>query len=323
MRESAFVRQNYSKWVRFEQDQTDDPDELAGRFISVTDDLAYAKTFFPKSNTTVYLNGLAARFHQSIYVNKKEKSGRLQSFWTTELPLLFKKHEKQLLYSFLFFVVFCLIGAVSAKYDDSFIRLILSDEYVNMTNENISKGDPFGVYKKEGKFAMFFYIAFNNIRVSFFTYVSGIFVSVGTVYNLVNNGIMLGSFQYYFFSKGLGWQSGLVIWIHGTLEIAAIVIAGGAGLVLGNSILFPKTYKRMVSLTRSAKEGLKIVIGLVPIFVCAAFLEGFVTRHTEMPLWLSVSILLASLAFIVWYVILYPNYLSQKLRNDNTRRTEH
>ncbi|WP_256010668.1 stage II sporulation protein M [Desertivirga xinjiangensis] len=323
MKESIFVKQNYSKWVRFEQDLTEDPDELAARFISVTDDLAYAKTFFPKSNTTAYLNGLAAHFHQSIYVNKKEKSGRFKSFWITELPLLFKKHEKQLLYSFLFFVVFCFIGALSAKFDDSFVRLILGDGYVNMTNENISKGDPFGVYKKEGEFAMFFYIASNNIFVSFYTYVSGIFASVGTVYNLVKNGIMLGSFQYYFFSKGLGWQSVLVIWIHGTLEISAIVIAGGAGLVLGNSILFPKTYKRIVSVTRGAKEGLKIVIGLVPIFVCAAFLEGFITRHTEMPLLLSLSILLASLSFMVWYVIIYPNYLSQKLKNDKPGETEH
>ncbi len=317
MREALFVKQNSKKWKEFENLQPGNPDLLAERFITITDDLAYAKTFYPKSKTTAYLNGLASRMHQSIYRNKKEKSGRFIRFWKYELPFLFKKHEKKLLWSFLFFMVFCLMGAFSAKYDNTFIRLIVGDQYVKMTNENIAKGDPFGVYKQHNEFLMFFYIAFNNIYVSFVMFVSGIFLSAGTVYNLIRNGMMLGSFQYYFFAKGLGWNSVLVIWIHGTLEISAIVLAGGAGLVLGNSILFPKTYKRMVSLRMGAKEGLKIVIGLIPIFICAAFLEGFVTRHTEMPLWTSISILIFSLAFIIWYVIIYPNWLNRKLEQQS------
>jgi len=66
MREPLFVKQNAQKWTSFEQEPTNDPDELADRFIQITDDLAYAKTFYPKSKTTAYLNGLAAGLHQSI-----------------------------------------------------------------------------------------------------------------------------------------------------------------------------------------------------------------------------------------------------------------
>jgi uncharacterized membrane protein SpoIIM required for sporulation len=130
---------------------------------------------------------------------------------------------------------------------------------------------------------------------------------------------MLGAFQYYFFSKGLGIQSILVIWIHGTLEISAIVIAGAAGLVLGNSLLFPKTYKRLVSLKKGANDGMKMAIGLVPIFITAAFFEGFVTRHTKMPIALSIIILAASLAFMIWYVIIYP----RKIYNKTLYGTQH
>lgn len=323
MREALFVKQNAEKWEQYERMQHRSPDELADRFITITDDLAYAKTFYPKSRTTAYLNGLAARLHQSIYRNKREKGGRFISFWRYELPLLFKQHERQLLYAFIFFVVFCLMGALSAKYDNTFVRLILGDGYVNMTNQNIENGDPFGVYKKTDPFELFFRIAVNNIWVSFVAFVFGILFSVGTIYILIRNGIMLGSFQYYFFSKGLGWDSVLVVWIHGTLEISAIVIAGAAGLILGNSILFPKTYSRMVSFRRGAKDGLKIVIGLVPIFAVAAFLEGYVTRHTSMPIWLSCSILASSLAFIAWYVIIYPNrLLSQSLNTSLSNGTK-
>jgi len=312
MREALFVKQNTEKWKRFDEMQLANPDELAARFTEITNDLAYSKTFYPNSKTTAYLNGLASKLHRSVYKNKKEKSNRFITFWKTELPLLFFEHRKQIIYSLTFFLVSCAIGVLSAKYDDTFVRLILGDGYVNMTNDNISKGDPFGVYKQENPILMFIQIGGNNIFVSFYTFVLGIIFSFGSIVSLFRNGIMLGSFQYFFFSKNLGLQSVLVIWIHGTLEISAIVLAGAAGLVLGNSILFPKTYTRKASVLKGAKDGLKIVFGLVPIFIVAAFLESFITRHTEMPMLLSSSILLSSAAFIIWYVFIYPIKINTK-----------
>ena len=285
---------------------------MANQFIEITNDLAYAKTFYPNSKTTAYLNGLASKLHQSVYKNKKEKSNRFFHFWKTELPLIFFLHRKQILYALVFFLISCTIGALSAKYDDTFVRLIMGDGYVNMTNENIAKGDPFGVYKQQNEFLMFLQIGANNIYVALYTFVLGIIFSFGSVVSLFRNGIMLGSFQYFFFSKGLGLQSVLVIWIHGTLEISAIVLAGAAGLVLGNSFLFPKTYTRMESTLKGAKNGLKMVLGLIPIFIVAAFFESFVTRHTEMPMAISLMILLSSATFIIWYVFIYPSKINHK-----------
>jgi len=88
MREALFVKQNSGKWKSYEQMHTSNPDDLADRFIDITNDLAYAKTFYPKSKTTAYLNGLAAGLHQSIYRNKKEKLNRFGHFWKYELPML-------------------------------------------------------------------------------------------------------------------------------------------------------------------------------------------------------------------------------------------
>lgn len=113
----------------------------------------------------------------------------------------------------------------------------------------------------------------------------------------------------------MGAQSILVIWIHGTLEILSIIIAGGAGLVLGHGLLFPKTYTRLVAFKNSAKDAAKMGLGLIPIILLAAFFEGYITRHTEMPIWLSLSILIGSLAFMVWYVIIYPNQLYKRYQN--------
>ena len=143
----------------------------------------------------------------------------------------------------------------------------------------------------------------------------GIFVSIGTLYILFTNGLMLGGFEYMFFSKGLGLQSILVVFIHGTLEISAIVIAGCAGIIMGNSILFPKTYTRLQSLTKSAREAVKIVVALIPVFIIAAFFEGFVTRHTGMPIWMSAGILLLSLAFVLGYFVFYPIKVARRIGN--------
>lgn len=319
MREAAFIRKNKLKWKSFETQQASSPDELAERFIELTDDLAYARTFYPESDTTAYLNTLTGRSHQAIYKNKKEKQNRFVAFWKYELPYLFRQHHRTFFYSFLIFAIACGIGALSAALDDTFVRLILGDSYVNMTLENIRNGDPMAVYKGQGEAEMFLFITYNNIKVSFLAFVLGVFFSVGTFWVLFQNGVMLGAFQYFFYKQGLLLTSVLTIWIHGTLEISAIVIAGCAGFVMGNSLLFPKTYSRLHSFKQGARQGLKIVVGLVPVFITAGFLEGFVTRHTEMPIALSLFIILSSAAFIVYYFIIYPRSLHKRDVTDTTK----
>jgi uncharacterized membrane protein SpoIIM required for sporulation len=313
MREGSFIRKNLDKWKKYQYEAATDPDEIAGEFTELVDDLGYAKTFYPHSKVTQYLNGLASRVYLGIYKNKKEESSRIVRFWKTELPLIAAKYRREILYSFILFSCFAIIAAFSAAHDETFVRGVLGDSYVEMTEDNIAKGDPFGVYKNENELSMFLYIALNNIQVSFIIFVAGFLASIGTVWFLFKNAVMLGAFQYYFFAKGLGWKSVLVIWIHGTLEISSIIIAGAAGFVLGNSLLFPGTYKRLESLKRGAKDGLKLLIGLVPIFIAAAFLEGFVTRYTHMPVWLSLFILTGSLAFIGWYFVIYPQHVQKKI----------
>lgn len=321
MQEIVFLKTNKPKWEKIEQKIKNvkdiNPDELAELFINLTDDLSYARTFYPKSKVTVYLNGLTLKVHQKIYQKKRDKNERIIKFWTTELPLVVARHQKELLYSFLFFLISILIGVVSAANDDTFIRLILGDSYVNMTLENIEKGDPMAVYKSMHQIDMFWGITVNNILVSFYTFIFGTLFSAGTVFLLFSNGVMLGSFQYFFFQKGLLLQSVLVIWIHGTIEISSIVIAGGAGIILGNSILFPGTYSRLESFKRGAADGLKIVIGLIPLFITAGFLESFVTRHTNMPMWLSLFIIISSLIFILFYFVYYPIKLKKQMGVEN------
>lgn len=317
MREAAFIRQNKDKWVKYESllrnKRSLSPEQLSDIYIELSDDLSYSKTFYPKSNTTRYLNGLASGIHQTIYGSKKESGNRFLTFFTREFPAEFHEHQKLLLLSFLVFAVFSIIGAYSAATDAAFVRSILGDAYVNMTLENIENSDPMAVYKKASETDMFLGITINNIRVSLMAFSFGVLAGLGTVFLLMQNAVMLGSFQYFFYDQGLLWESARTIWIHGTIEISVIIVAGCAGLVVGKSILFPGTFSRLKSFTRGIKDGLKIVISTIPFFIIAGFLEGFVTRITSMPDWLAVIIISTSLALILFYYVYYPLYLSKKL----------
>ena len=321
MREASFVTKNKKKWLLFEEvlakKQKVSPDKLADLYIELTDDLSYAKTFYPNSNTLNYLNQLSSKAHQKLYYTKKESKNRIINFYKYEFPKMFIKHHKQLLIAFSTFVFFVLVGMYSVANDGDFVRVILGDGYVNMTLDNIEKGDPMAVYKKGSESAMFLVITLNNIRVALMAFVYGMLFSIGTLYILMQNGIMLGSFLYFFIDKNLFWESSKTIWIHGTIEIWVIIIAGCAGLVLGNGLLFPKTYSRLESFKQSFKTGLKIMVSTIPFFIVAGFLEGFVTRYTNMPNWLSILIIITSLISVLYYYIYYPIKLNRKTKYVN------
>jgi len=317
MREGQFIKQNLERWESYKS-PADDPDEVAQRFTCLVDDLSYGKTFYPGSNTNKYINALAANIYLSIYQNKKESGKRIIRFLKTELPLTIHKHHRQLLFTFIFFLAFVMLGAFSAHVQPSFIRAVLGDAYVDLTEHNIATGNPFGIYKDAAPFGMFLHIAFNNILVTFMVYALGLTAGAGTIYYLFTNGLMVGVFEAMFFQHHLGFQSLMVIMIHGTLELSALVIGGNAGLILGGSMLFPKTYTRMQSFMTGARESIKIIVSLVPVFLVAAFFESYVTRHTEMPIWLSFLILGSSASFIIWFFIIYPIKVSKRQLNEHS-----
>ncbi|TNE54389.1 MAG: stage II sporulation protein M [Bacteroidetes bacterium] len=321
MRETKFIEQNREKWEEFEamlRENRRDPEKLNDLFIQITDDLSYARTYYPNRSVRMYLNSLAQRVFHNIYRGKRFPARRFRLFWTDELPLQIWESRQALILSFSIFMLAALIGVVSSMIDVDFSRVILGDGYVEMTLRNIERGDPMAVYKDSQPLGMSVGIAANNLFVALRTAILGVLASIGTIFMLVYNGIMLGAFQYFFVQKGLFWESFLTIWIHGTLEISAIIIAGGAGLVAGSGLLFPGTYTRRQAFQISMRRGLKIFIGLIPMFLLAAFFEGFFTRYTDTPAVVRLLFILCSLSFVLWYFVWLPWYRSgtgSRLRN--------
>jgi uncharacterized membrane protein SpoIIM required for sporulation len=313
LREGLFIKKNKDRWEKVQQGKVTDADETAKEFIQLVDDLAYAKTFYPASKVTQYINSLAAKIYLSIYQNRKEESNRLINFWKTDLPLTIRKHHSIILFSFLIFLLFFCVGFFSSMNDEQFVRQMLTDNYVDMTEQNIENGNPFGVYQYGNSLLMWIGFMINNITVSLKYFVKGIFFGILSLYSLITESVRLGAFEYMFYKHGLGGRAVLTVLIHGILELTAIIIACAAGVVMGKSILFAGTISRLDSLRQGAKDGVKIIIGLMPVFIVAGFFEGFVTRYYKMPLLVSLFLLLLSSVFVIWYFIIYPILLQKKV----------
>jgi uncharacterized membrane protein SpoIIM required for sporulation len=314
LREGLFIRKNKERWEQIEHGSAHDADETASNFTGLINDLGYAKTFYPTSRITTYLNSLASAIYLNIYQNRKENSNRIADFFRAGLPLTMYRHRRIMLMALGVFIIFFSIGFFSSHHDPGFVRQVLGDDYVDQTEKNISKGNPFDVYAQMNSFVMWIVIMLNNIIVSITYFFRGLLLGIPSITALGKESIRLGAFEYMFYAKGLGGHAVVTILLHGMLELSAIIMTCGAGVVMGTSFLFPGTRSRLHAFREGVKDGVKIIVALVPVFMVAAFIEGYITRYYKMPLVLSLSLLSLTTTFIVGYFVIYPFILTRKLQ---------
>ncbi len=313
MREALFIKKNKDRWHETQHAPSSDPDEMAVDFMQLVDDLGYAKTFYPHSKITDFLNSQSSKMYLEIYENRRSTDNRFKRFFLYKLPLAVQRHHKKLLVVFIIFVLFFAIGYISARNNPSFVRQMLGDQYVDMTEENIEKGKPFDVYAGGNMFTMWIGIMINNIGVSLSYFFKGIALGIWPVYLMIIEAIRIGAFEYMFFKHGYGGLSILTVFIHGTLELSAIVIATAAAVALGTGWMFPGTISRLQAFKNGAMDGALIIFGLMPVFAVAAFFESYITRNYTMPWYMSFPFLFLSLAFLIIYFVWWPIVVKKRM----------
>jgi len=317
MREVAFIKQNKEKWLEFEQlisnKEKKSPDDIANLHIKIMNDLVYAQTYYPKSKVTLFLNKLAKTSFDKVYDSKRTDKNVFMQFFFNKVPLLCYTYRKYIYISFIFFFVCFFIGLLSTFNDESFARQILSDGYVDQTLENIESGDAMAIYKGGSNWGTFIGIYDNNQRVGLNMFLSGLLIGIGTAYYIVVNAIMVAVFQAFFYQQNTLFDSLKGIWIHGTYEIFGIIIEAAAGYIIGASILFPGTLKRFESFKIGIRDAFYIFISTIPFTIMAAFLEGYVTRYSNiMPTIFCFAIILFSLVSISYYYLILPFKVARK-----------
>jgi uncharacterized membrane protein SpoIIM required for sporulation len=333
MREPLFIKKNKERWEHDDTTRFANSDELSDRLVNMVDDLAFSQTFYPKGKTTAYLNERAVKFYHLVYRKKKGRLERFVRYFKVDLPLTIKSMHPQIFLAGILFLFFTGLGVLSSYYEVDFLKYIAGQDYIEGTKYNIESGKPFGVYNDSEALPMFFSIAKNNIFIAFFhLFVFGSFFGVMAVYSLLLNGIMFGSFMYFFIDFGLAKQFFAVVMVHGIFELFAFVLAAACGFKVVKSFVFAGTYTRKESLKRGAIEAMQLMAMVFILLLVAAFFESYITRLMADALqaednrdykfnkWIGLTLLITCTVFILWYFLIYPIYVYRlkKLSGDTT-----
>lgn len=309
MKLETFVHQRRDNWYRLRhlldrhQNRVTDSDELVELirlYRAVCADYAYADSRYPHSSVVADLNTLIQRSHALIYGSRKLTVRRWLSSALDQVRQSFAVGKASVMTAALVFTAGVVLAFLGCWLNPDLPNHLLGDRYVDMTIENITKNDPFAVYKGESSPLMSSFIMTNNIKVTFFAFALGCFLGIGTIYVLFYNGLILGGFFHLFFKHGLLIESYFTIMIHGTLELSSIFIAGGGGLLIGKALVFPGPLPRHQALFRNGLVAIKLLLSTVPLLIVAGLLEGFVTR-LSMPIALQAIVLMASVGVLWWY----------------------
>ncbi|MCB0736023.1 MAG: stage II sporulation protein M, partial [Bacteroidetes bacterium] len=168
MKENEFVRQNNQKWSELEtsiETGERNPKKISRLFIQITDDLSYARTFYPNRSVREYLNGLSRYLNNDLAHKEKFSFSRVIDFFVTVLPAAMHASRKSMRLSFLVFAACMLLGMLTSLTDKDFAKEILGWSYVEVTEANIKKGKPMAIYESSTELKTFLPILFNNLRV--------------------------------------------------------------------------------------------------------------------------------------------------------------
>jgi uncharacterized membrane protein SpoIIM required for sporulation len=332
MRESRFIEVNTPDWERLEEllvsPERQQSGELSRLFVKVMEDLSYARTYYANRSVRFYLNELTRKAFVLVQQGRQKEKLSFLSFWTERLPYELYQSRRYFQIAALVFSLGMAIGVFSSFANEMFPNLMLSDGYVAQTLDNIRQGDPMAIYKDEGMGQMSSWITLNNIYVTLVVFISGLLAGLGSMMMLLMEGARLGAFFTMFYEQDELPIAMLTVWQHGILEIGAIIMGGGCGLLLASGLIFPGTLSRIQAFRISAMRSVMLMATTIPMLILAGFIEGFVTRQTEAPTFLRLMVLILSSAFIILYFYVLPKkvvkergpmfYESLRLPADNT-----
>lgn len=254
---------------------------LSPLYRSVCADLAAAQAARYSAPLVDYLLGLTASAHTVMYgshargrVTRGAEPMSVRHAWLVAFPRAVRRFKREMLLAAALFFVPLAIGCLLTLHDPTFAFRIVPEAMLRPLTEAYARGFSAGRDAGEGTFMAGFYV-YNNVGIALRCFALGIFGGLGSAFYLVQNGLSIGAILGYVASQGAGENVVVFIVGHGSLELGAIVLAGGAGLSLGWAVVAPGELPRVVALQRRAREILIIVAGASVMLVMAAAIEGF------------------------------------------------
>ncbi len=287
MTEAMFVQRHSASWKALEDHLTRKPKsfvEIRDRmnlYRLVSGHVSYAQTYYPGSTLCAYLERITAEAHAAVYAHTQRRS--IRSYLTAQLPVRVRSQARCILLSVGIFLLSVAISFVVVLMQPDYAGAFLPEQFQDIQQQTQESWDSDRADRDWSPAIMSNYIMVNNIYVSVLAFGLGLTCGLGTAFVLVNNGFMLGALAAVFALQGQSVLFWSLILPHGVLELAAICIAGGAGLKIGYSLLRPGNHRRVDALLLAARQALNLMALVVILLCIAGVIEGFFTPSSLHP----------------------------------------
>lgn len=287
MNANQFVKKHRDDWKKLEDLITtmqkhksrmtsQDIDQFHRLYQKSAQNLSYSQTYFSNEEVTSYLNGLVAKAHNLLYKGQISSWKQIQYFFSTKFVALLLEQWKFIVIAMVLFTLGGVGSFFSVLNDPLHLYSLLPAEMAQSVNpDQIGSND--GAIDSSLMSAS---IMTNNIQVAILAFAGGVTFGLLTVYLLIYNGIIVGSLAALFWHHGKTYEFWAYIVPHGMIELTAIFIAGGAGLLMGYKLFVPGELSRGFQLKHQAKRSVQLLLGTIPLFIIAGIIEGFITPAT-------------------------------------------
>lgn len=260
-----------------------------------TSDLAYARAHFPGGDVEGYLNMLVAQGHALVHGGAKLSGRAVTRFVRWQLPVAVREHIRPILLAAAVFFLAAGVGAWAYATHNAVIIGLIPEAYRRMI-DSVADGESRGALDV-AKPILSSAIMTNNIQVSFIAFALGLTFGLGTLWVVWQNGLLLGALAWVTHSLGQDLRFWSLILPHGVIELPAIFLAAGAGLMIGSALLRPGDLRRVDALRIAGQKAMPLLGGVVGLLIAAGLIEGFFTPAPVAP---SLKLLFATVLFLAF-----------------------
>jgi uncharacterized membrane protein SpoIIM required for sporulation len=247
--------------------------ELALLYRQTAADLSTAREHRADAHLARHLNQLLGRAHNLIYSGRPPRPRGVVEFYSRTFPQIFRATWRYSLAATVLFVLGAVVGSGVSLADPGFQRFMLGGHMMDTIERREMWTHGIVTIKPLASSA----ILTNNLSVAFAAFAMGVTAGLGTAWMMLLNGLLIGVVGTACFRAGLSLSLWSFVAPHGSLELPAIFIAGGAGLILGRGLLDPGMLPRGEALTRSGGRAIRLLLGVVPMLIVAGVIEGFIS----------------------------------------------
>jgi uncharacterized membrane protein SpoIIM required for sporulation len=266
--------------------------QLASLYRSVSADLARARSNGVGTAVVKELQQLTSRGYSQIYQGSRRQEWQaLWDFCCYGFPEAVQQAWAYIAIATSLFGLGALVGGWYAWQDPSFMVLVLGQDFVEevKTSQELWTVSILGVEPVASSGIMI-----NNMAVALRAMVGGVAMVMPqppwlmppggfTVFVLLVNGVMIGCVGVLVAQANLAYDLWAFVFPHGALELPAIFMAGGAGLLLARGILLPGNYRRGDALRIYGLQAARLLYGLIPMLAIAGLIEGFFSPQLWIP----------------------------------------